>query len=84
MEKGTVEAINERRGMFIVRCDEQGGYGVFEFVSWVGLKVGDVLEWPKRESGRTMLTNLSQDGNSVHVYAQNWDCTQRVAYLQIS
>ena len=84
MESGMVEAINERRGMFMVRCAEQGGYGVFEEVQWVGLKVGDVLEWDMRQLGRMVLTNLSQPGNVVHVIAQNWDCSQRVAVLQIS
>jgi hypothetical protein len=83
MEKGTVEAVNERRGMFAVRC-EQGGYAVFELVSWIEVKRGDLLEWSKRELGRMTLTNLSQEKNALPVYAQNWDCSREVATHQIA
>jgi hypothetical protein len=82
MEKGVVKATNHKRGMFIVQCDG-GGFGVFELVSWVEIEPGDVLEWPKRVLGRTMLTNVSRAGNSIHVFAQNWDCTESIAILQI-
>jgi glycosyltransferase A (GT-A) superfamily protein (DUF2064 family) len=78
-----VEGVNERRGMFAVRCAD-GGYAVFELVTWMPLKRGDVLQWEGRGSSRMTLTNLSQDGNAVHVYPQNWDCSQRAAIALIS
>ncbi|MBL0142633.1 MAG: hypothetical protein IPP91_11170 [Betaproteobacteria bacterium] len=46
------------------------------------LKVGDILEWDERAGGRMALK--SRLHGAVHVYAQNWDCSQQVARLQIS
>ena len=82
MERGTVENVNEVRGMFAVRCE--GGFAVFELVAWIDVKPGDVVEWKRRKSGRMTLQRTSPPTSSIPVCAQNWNCSNSVALVQIS
>ncbi|MCX5805895.1 MAG: hypothetical protein NT010_07495 [Proteobacteria bacterium] len=68
--KGTIIAINERRGMVGVQT-ENDDFSVFELLGGDSIEVGDEVSWKDDTSlGSTTLTNIT-DGSCFEVFFQN-------------
>jgi len=62
MQKGSVVAVNLRRGIFIVAIDD-GDHVVFEFLAGIDVAIGDRVQGDLEALGRETLHHLGQSRN---------------------
>lgn len=81
--KGKVVATSAIKGRFVVAFDA-GWCAAFELISWVECEPGDLVEWEPTTDKRTMLTNVSRAGNSLHVTRLRAGCSEPEAMAFLS
>ncbi|MGF6575079.1 hypothetical protein ABH945_007208 [Paraburkholderia sp. GAS333] len=69
MQKGSIVAVNQRRGMFIVEIDS-GDHAVFELLSGVDVSTGDRVQGDLEALGHETLRHLGQ-GRNFNAYGQS-------------
>ncbi|WP_186038757.1 hypothetical protein [Burkholderia gladioli] len=69
MQKGTVVAVNQRLGMFIVAIDG-GDHAVFELLAGIDVVIGDRVRGELEALGRETLHHLGQ-GRDFDAYGQS-------------
>ena len=70
---GTIVAINQRSGLFVVQAGG-GGFAVFELMDSIDLAVGDRVSGDLDAMGDDQLTHLGQ-GEAFDVYGQSGPCS---------
>ncbi|ACB65899.1 hypothetical protein [Burkholderia ambifaria] len=69
MQNGSVVAVNQRRGMFIVAIDN-GDHVVFELLAGIDVAIGDRVRGDLEALGRETLRHLGQ-GRDFDAYGQS-------------
>lgn len=69
MPTGSVVAVNQRRGMFIVAIDN-GDHVVFELLAGIDVAIGDRVQGDLEALGRETLRHLGQ-GRNFDAYGQS-------------
>lgn len=69
MQKGSVVAVNQRRGMFIVAIDS-GDHVVFELLAGIDVAIGDREQGDLEALGHETLRHLGQ-GRNFAAYGQS-------------